>query len=319
MKLVHVAAAIIVDAEGRVLIARRDASQHQGGLWEFPGGKVEKGEAVESALARELDEELGIQVESARPQIRITHHYADKSVLLDVWRVERFSGEAHGREGQPIRWVAPSALVDFEFPAANTPIVSAARLPDRLFITGNIAELGASPDQYEAELVRRVRQLPADSLVMLRAPELDDEALSRCYYRLLDVCVECGIALVLNSSLELANTLGADRLHLSARRLKSLDTRSQFFGRWLSASCHNQEELHRAAQLGADFVTLSPVAPTASHPGAPVLGWNQFWQLTERSTMPIYALGGLSGEDLQEAWNHGAQGVASISSWWGRF
>src|SRR5512145_1948501 len=112
----HVAAAVVVDDVGRILIARRHDHLHQGGLWEFPGGKVEPGEAVPDALVRELHEELGIRVKKARPLIRIPYRYPDRNVLLDVWRVEKFEGEAHGAEGQPLLWVEAENLVQFEFP-----------------------------------------------------------------------------------------------------------------------------------------------------------------------------------------------------------
>eukprot|EP01137_Pigoraptor_chileana_P016793 Opistho-2@73895 len=101
VKRVHVAAAVIRDDSGKILIARRADTQHQGGLWEFPGGKVEADESVECALARELQEELGIVVGAARPLIKVRHDYPDKQVLLDVWEVSSFSGEPHGAEGQP--------------------------------------------------------------------------------------------------------------------------------------------------------------------------------------------------------------------------
>ena len=127
MKRVHVAAAVIRGVDGRILIARRADTQHQGGLWEFPGGKVEAGESVEAALGRELKEELGIVVEAARPLIQVQHDYPDKQVLLDVWEVSAFTGEPHGAEGQPLAWVAQRELADYAFPAANQPIVAAAR------------------------------------------------------------------------------------------------------------------------------------------------------------------------------------------------
>ena len=101
MKRIHVVAAVIRGADGRILIARRADTQHQGGLWEFPGGKVEEGEAVEVALARELREELGIEVTGSRPLIKVSHDYPDKQVLLDVREVDAFTGEPHGAEGQP--------------------------------------------------------------------------------------------------------------------------------------------------------------------------------------------------------------------------
>jgi 8-oxo-dGTP diphosphatase len=125
MELVHVAVGAIVDADNRVLIARRAANSHQGGLWEFPGGKVEPGESVQQALARELHEELGIHIGSASPLLQVRHDYSDKSVLLDVWVVREFSGSAQGREGQPLVWAEGSNLDSYRFPEANHPIVVA--------------------------------------------------------------------------------------------------------------------------------------------------------------------------------------------------
>ncbi len=120
MKRVHVAAAVIRDDSGKILIARRADTQHQGGLWEFPGGKVEADESVETALARELHEELGIVVGAARPLIKVRHDYPDKQVLLDVWEVSSFSGEPHGAEGQPLAWVTAKELVNYEFPGRQS-------------------------------------------------------------------------------------------------------------------------------------------------------------------------------------------------------
>lgn len=122
---VRVAVGIVADAAGAILITRRPDHAHQGGLWEFPGGKVEAGETVTAALRRELHEELGIQVQAAEPLLHIRHAYPDKTVLLEVWRVTAYQGEPHGREGQPLTWVLPARLADFAFPAADAPIIEA--------------------------------------------------------------------------------------------------------------------------------------------------------------------------------------------------
>ncbi len=122
-KRVHVAVGVIENGQDEILISLRGASQHQAGKWEFPGGKVEEGEAVGKALARELREELGIEVLACSPLMTVSHDYADKAVLLDVWRVTAFMGEPQGLEGQPVRWVPRHALADYEFPEANTPIM----------------------------------------------------------------------------------------------------------------------------------------------------------------------------------------------------
>ena len=121
----HVAVGVICNPQGQILISLRHPDSHQGGLWEFPGGKLEPGESVSQALARELLEELGIAVGETRPLLEVVHDYGDKSVLLDVWVVENFSGEPRGREGQSVRWVKPAELGSYAFPAANSPIVQA--------------------------------------------------------------------------------------------------------------------------------------------------------------------------------------------------
>ena len=127
VKQVHVAVGVICDADQRILIARRADHLHQGGLWEFPGGKVEAGETVQEALVRELQEELAIAVatEGCQPLTEIHHDYGDKAVLLDVWWVREFSGEPQGAEGQPLQWVEPNTLNDYPFPAANRAIIDA--------------------------------------------------------------------------------------------------------------------------------------------------------------------------------------------------
>lgn len=124
---VHVAVGVILDAQQRILLSRRAADAHQGGLWEFPGGKVEGSETLFQALARELHEELHIEIHASEPLLQVTHDYADKRVLLDVHVVRTFSGEAVGREGQPLAWVSATALDAYEFPAANEPIVEAVQ------------------------------------------------------------------------------------------------------------------------------------------------------------------------------------------------
>lgn len=123
-QLLHVAVGVTVQ-NATVLIAKRLQHLHQGGLWEFPGGKVEPGESVYQALCRELNEELGIAVEAAEPLIEIRHDYPDRSVLLDVWQVTAFTGQPEGRQGQEFRWISLAELRNYRFPEANAPIIGA--------------------------------------------------------------------------------------------------------------------------------------------------------------------------------------------------
>lgn len=122
---IHVVAAVITDPSGRILIAKRPANAHQGGLWEFPGGKVEPEEAVETALKRELAEELDIEIEQFEPFITVSHDYSDKSVFLDVWKVTAFRGQPCGLEGQEVCWVSQDDINGYDFPEANREILEA--------------------------------------------------------------------------------------------------------------------------------------------------------------------------------------------------
>jgi len=123
MNKIRVAVAVVINSENKVLIAKRHQHLHQGGKWEFPGGKVEKAELVQDALIRELKEEVDINVHSSRPLMVLDYDYGDKFVSLDVWIVKDFEGDARGAEQQEIRWIDIALLNEFNFPAANQPIV----------------------------------------------------------------------------------------------------------------------------------------------------------------------------------------------------
>ena len=326
--IVHVAAAAIFDEAGRVLIARRPEHVHQGGLWEFPGGKVETDESVLEALTRELHEELGINVQTARPLIRIRHDYPDKSVLLDVWRVDAFTGTApscggKGREGQSIMWVLPTELVKYDFPAANIPIVTAVRLPDCYLITPNPGE---DVPAFLAQLENRLRD--GIRLVQLRAKSLSAEAYLSLARQCVSLCEKYDADLMLNADPTVVTEVGARGVHLDSGRLDALSEppfqsfqavqKNKSNEKWVSASCHSSQQLEQAKKLGADFVMVSPVAATASHPDTQPLGWQQFQALTERAHCPVFALGGMTAADLDQAFAHGAQGVAAIRALWER-
>ena len=308
----HVAAAVLVNARGDVLVSRRHEDSHQGGLWEFPGGKLEDGEPVRLGLARELREELGIEVQESRPLIQVPHDYADRSVLLDVWRVERWEGEPHGREGQRIEWVPVEGLGERAFPAADAPIISAIRLPDTYLVT---PEPGIDLHGFLDGIDRCLRA--GTRLVQLRARRLGEEAYRDLAGDALALCRERGARLLLNAEPRVVDGVGAAGVHLTSRRLMALRARPLDAPYWVGASCHDAEELAHAGSIGADFAVLAPVHPTTTHPDASPLGWDGFEKLVREATIPVYALGGMKRADLSCAWNHGAQGIAAIRGLWG--
>jgi 8-oxo-dGTP diphosphatase len=307
----HVAVGALINPGGEVLITRRPEHVHQGGLWEFPGGKVELGENVEAALTRELREELGTDVASMRPLIRVHHAYTDKTVLLDVWRIDRYHGEPRGLEGQPLRWVTPQALAEYDFPAADVPIINALRLPTEYAITSEPGDqLKVFLRHLENVLTRGIR------LIQLRAKYLSEDDLLTLYQTAQRLTKPYGARLLLNGSPAQARALDVDGLHLTTAQLMVLDTRPLPADRWVAASCHNLEELRQASRIGVDFAVVSPVRTTPSHPDVQPLGWQGLQALTEMAALPIYALGGMTMADVDQAWHHGGQGIAAVRALW---
>ncbi|MCB1867384.1 MAG: Nudix family hydrolase [Gammaproteobacteria bacterium] len=311
MRSVHVAVAVIQDENGRILLSRRADHAHQGGLWEFPGGKLDPQETLQHALKREIREELGIDVHAYSPLIRINHSYPDRRVLLDVHRVTAFSGVPSGREGQPLVWVDPESMHAYPMPAADLPIVTALRLPDSYLITGrDFSDKQAFVERFRERLAEGLR------LIQFRAPGMEPHAFLKMAEELVDLCRAEGARLLLNATPELTTVCGADGVHLTSRRLMSLDRRPLSAGQWVAASCHNLIELRHAQEIGVDFAVLSPVLATASHPEAEPLGWQRFMDLVEQVNIPVYALGGLLPQMIGQAREYGGQGIAAIHGLW---
>jgi 8-oxo-dGTP diphosphatase len=301
---VHVAVGVIKNQQGEILIAKRHKKAHQGDLWEFPGGKVEAGENIHQALSRELKEELNISVQQARPLIKINHQYSDLSVCLDVWLVDDFSGEVKACEGQPVRWVNIKSLKDYEFPAANLPIISAACLP-RCYAILN----GNTLDNLQKNLSKILAN--GINLIQLRAKSLSESNLNEFLNFAYPLCKANHAKLLLNSENTNASKLTSYGFHLTSTHLKK-QARKPDNLHWASASCHSLEDIQLAEQQGLDFAVLGPVLPTQTHPDATPLGWETFTQMVNQVNIPVYALGGLELKDLEKAYYSGAQGIAGI-------
>lgn len=314
-KVVEVVAGVVRDARGRILLSRRTEGRDLAGLWEFPGGKREPGETAEAALSRELHEELGIDAEIGAGLIRVPQRYPDKRLVLDVREVRAWRGSARGREGQALVWVPPHKLASYAMPPADRPVVAALEQPDRYLVTpepepeaGDAAWLAA----LDAALAAGVRR------VQLRAPALaaaEPARWRRLAAAALERCRKAKAEALINADPSLARELGAG-LHLRAAQLRELRERPLAAGLPLAASCHDAAELGAAQALGCDFVVVGSIKPTPSHPSVFGIGWEAFAMLRESVSLPIYAIGGLSADDLADARRHGAQGVAAIRSLW---
>lgn len=308
---IHVMVGAILDPAGRILVTKRPDHVHQGGLWEFPGGKLEAGESPEQGLARELAEELGIQVQDSRPLIRIRHDYGDRCVLLDVRAVQAYAGIPAGLEGQPLAWQHPGQMDPAAFPAADRPIISALRLPACMLITG------PDPRETGVFLARLARAIDNGvRLVQLRAHALDQAQYRALAQEAYVLCEQSGVHLLLNRDPQQTRDVPRHGLHLSSSVLKRLEARPGEDYDLVGASCHDADDLQAAARLGLDYALLSPVQATASHPDVQPLGWTRFAALVDAASLPVYALGGLTASDLADAHAYGAQGVAAIRGFW---
>jgi 8-oxo-dGTP diphosphatase len=308
-KIVDVVAAVILQPDGRFLLARRPEGKPYAGYWEFPGGKVEAGEALLHALARELHEELGIEVEHAWPWLVRHFDYEHASVKLHFFRVVGWHGEPHGKEGQLLAWQAPGQVDVAPLLPANGPILSALELPSRYAIT-HLAAMGevVFMDSLEAALENGLRLIQLREKVLPRAEQvrLARQVIARAHAH--------GARVVVNSGMDGACLDGADGLHLASADLMALEQRPP---RGLcGASCHNAAELARAARLGLDYVLLGAVRPTLSHPGEGALGWEGFAELIKDYPLPVYALGGMRPEHMETAWRAGAHGLAMLRASW---
>lgn len=339
----HVAVAVIIK-DGRVLISKRAHNVHQGSLWEFPGGKVETGETITEALFREVKEELGIIIKKSRPLIKLVYDYPDKSVLLETRIVTVFDGKEYvfnsavkqqfGLEGQRVEWLALENLNDYQFPQANKAIINALNLAQCYLIT---PDCEPEPGHIRQFIEQFSNSLQLNSLVQLRIPSLfDNKEPDKLVKILCAIAQKRNVRVLANSSMIKFNRTQFDimaitaGIHLTSVHLHEpflcedglykedfiKSYRQRFPEKIIAASCHGLKDIERANQLGLDFIVISPVQHTTSHPEQKSLGWEQFKLLTDMAEMPVFALGGMSKNDIVQAQNNGAQGISAIRSLW---
>jgi 8-oxo-dGTP diphosphatase len=341
---IDVAAGLILRPDGALLLAERPADKPWAGWWELPGGKIESGETTLQALARELKEELDIDVTEATPWVTYTHEYPKTTVRLAFCRVTGWTGEPAGIEGQKLAWVDPrAALTVGPLLPATEPPLRWLQLPDRYLITaiGSAANAGTFMERLALALQRGIR------LVQFREPAYMKESVEETYaafQRVMQLCRRVGARCLVNSCHPESWWAQADgvhfraadaRLHASSTggltadarlRATSTDGSTTDTGRrnrpvfangreipgLIAVSAHDAADLDVARALNADFAVLGHVLDTPSHPGEPGMGWLRFAALAGPAGLPVFAIGGQSEATLADARQHGAHGIAGI-------
>ena len=320
-RTIDVAAGLIMRADGSLLLAERPGDKPWSGWWELPGGKIEPGESVLQALARELKEELDIEVTEATPWVTHVHEYPKNIVRLSFCRVTGWNGTPTGIEGQTLAWVNPHEplTVGPVLPATEPPL-RWLRLPDRYLLTciNDQSNLPGFLDKLTLALQNGVR------LVQFREPSWAAKAQATEVYdgfkQVLQRCRQFGAQCLVNSVHPAAWWDEADGVHFRAQDAAALQPEATPAApapgnktqRLTGVSAHNAQELAQARRLNADFAVLGHVLETPSHPGQPALGWDEFTRLALEAGMPVFAIGGQSAGTLEQAKQHGAHGIAGI-------
>lgn len=339
---VDVAAGLILQEDGSLLLAERPGDKPWPGWWELPGGKIEAGETVLQALARELKEELGIDVTTATPWVTYVHEYPKNIVRLAFCRVTQWQGSPKGIEGQRLAWVNPHASLDVGplLPATQPPL-RWLQLPGRYLITaiGSRDKLAGYLEQLSLALEAGIR------LVQFREPawaaQASESEVHEGFQAVLRRCHEFGARCLINSVHPLAWQAQADGVHWGAQDATARaaanaggtatapdesppktnttstaeaplpDAHLQTH-KLVGVSAHTAQDLAAARALNADFAVLGHVLETPSHPGEPGMRWETFAELAQGSGLPVFAIGGQSSATLACARQHGAHGIAGI-------
>lgn len=298
---IRVAAGVLDRANGEYLATQRPPGKIAAGKWEFPGGKLEDGESPEQALVRELHEELGIHVVRAQPLIRICHSYSDRDVDMWVFRVTHWRGVLSSQDGQAMRWGSLSALRSLDWLGADGPVLQALALPECLPITPPGADLTELLALRQHWLSRGWR------VARLRLPALSDAQYHAYAQQLI---AQGDFGWILDRCPERSMQLGAAGFHDTSTNIHA--HRPVGSGLYWGRSVHDRDSWLSARRAGCDYVQLSPVQPTPTHPQRTALGWPAFAEIIAAGSLPTYALGGVGPQELgrvRAVWGQGVSGI----------
>ena len=267
------------------------------------GGKIETGEDEEDALARELQEELGIKTLRISLKHVMTHHYKDKTVNLSIYNVESYKDNVTGTEGQDVRWCNLQNLSNYKLLPTMRIIINRIRLPEYYWI---------NPDERDPELLLQKCQnhlITGAKIIQLRSKDLIEHSYIGKIHNL---CQSYEARLILNVPNKTFKE-PCDGWHLTSEELLKYSKRPCANNKLLGASTHNMKEAKYAETISVDYISLAPIEETPSHPNATPLGWEVAKDIVSKSNLPVYLLGGMSRDSLGRALKIRAQGIAGIS------
>lgn len=300
----HVAIAVLLQHQC-VLVGWRDQALHQGGRYEFSGGKIEQGESPMEACRREVFEEVGIDLPYWKEIENIQHEYDEVIVTLHVFQaVVPFSENVNIRSVWT--WKTRDELKKISFPKANQHIIDYLYWQPYIKISHQLQDI-IDIEQHLA---------PLDTLYYWRCDltQAAQHAKTLDYY--IDQYPAIANKLIINESVWQQCTLKTQKqiktIHLKHHQLMNKKTIDQSIGVRYLAACHDQSSLEKAVQCGCDAVLCSPVLSTLTHQDVPALGWQKLAEWIHHYPLPVFALGGLTRKDLALAQHYGAYGIAGI-------
>ncbi len=299
----------ILQNDAQYLIALRQDGKELSGYWEFPGGKQEAGESPLDALTRELKEEINIIVEHATLFKEFSWVYNDKEIHLTFFHVHSYKGQPHANESQKIKWVYPEELRTYKFPEANRYAINLLTLPNSIVITPDCNEMNTWMQRVKMHLanqntILRLRfsnRLAPTSQQLSEIVELSAQSKS---YVMFDP-----------NDFEYIIPTPYTGIHLNRHQTMRF-MRSDNHELILGASVHNEDELEKALRLGVDYVMISPVLPTQTHPDAEGIGWQRFSNIIGNTKILCYALGGMTPSMMEIAQDNNAHGIAGLRGFW---
>ena len=300
--IIEVVVGVIHNDSKEIFISRRKKNQFMSGYWELPGGKVENNEDLSSALKRELFEEIGIKIEKYNLIQTIQQEYPKRIINLSVYVIEKYSGTPVGKEGQDFSWSSIEKIEEYELLPTMLKIINRLSLPNSYWITPDNHNSNSVFEECNQRLSEGVK------IIQLRSKSQLDKAYIDNFNKL---CQLNQAKLVLNMP-HIDFDEPCDGWHLTSTELMTTSTREFPDDKLFGASAHNLIEAKHAEKISVDYISLSPINETPSHPQTQILGWEKASEIIIQCKVPIYLLGGMDKDSMDKALSIGAQGIAGI-------